>query len=107
MGRMARAPAIATLCFCPGERSSIRRPPISSRPSISRRRAHPLGDLLALKPQVFGAEGHVVYHAVHHELVVGVLEDDGDPAPHVPLVLLIHGHAVYTDIVPWSDTERR
>jgi hypothetical protein len=32
-GRMAREPAIATRCFCPGERSSMRVPAMPSSPS--------------------------------------------------------------------------
>ena len=88
---------MATLCFWPGERSSIRRPPISSRPSI-RTDERTLFDLLSCQPQVLRAESHIVYHTVHYQLVVGVLEDDGYLSPHIPPVLPIHGYAVYTDI---------
>ena len=34
----------------------------------------------AAQPEVGRAEGHVVAHRRHEELVVGVLEDDADPA---------------------------
>ena len=40
-------------------------------------------ELGAAQPEVRRAERHVVAHRRHEELVVGVLEDDADPATHL------------------------
>ncbi len=57
----------------------------------------PSGQLGVPVAQVDRAEGHVVAHGGHEQLVVGVLEDDADPAPDFPQRRLadaqaVHGH---------------
>jgi hypothetical protein len=52
---------------------------------------HPLVEFGAAQAQVGGAERDVLADGRHEELVVGVLEDDADPAPDLPQALLVLG----------------
>jgi hypothetical protein len=52
---------------------------------------HPQGYLLAGKPQVFGAEGHVVLHGGAHHLVVGILQYHAHAAADLAEVARLRG----------------
>ena len=85
-GRIASTVAMATRRRCPkdrwcGARSARSATPTALSASTTRRL-----ELGAAQPEVGRAERDVVAHGRHEQLVVGVLEDDADPAPHLQQV---------------------
>ena len=60
---------------------------------LLQRLGDPLVELVAAQPEVAGAEGDVVADPRHEQLVVGVLEDDPDPAADLQQVALLDGQA--------------
>ena len=59
---------------------------------------HPAVELRAREPEVRRPEPDVGPHRAHEQLVVGVLEDDADPAPDLAQVLARHRQAADRDL---------
>ena len=58
-------------------------PPLWAHPDGSERLIHPLRQIIPAQAEVGRAEGHVIAHRRHEELVVGVLEDHPHAAPNL------------------------
>jgi hypothetical protein len=79
------------------EAEVVRRPgTVLAHPDGVEGLAHPRLEDAAAQPVVGGAEGDVVADGRHEQLVVGVLEDDAHPPPHlgerVHLAMLSRGY---------------
>ena len=87
-GSIASTVATATRRRCPNEGGAA---PVGEllHPDGGERALHAHVELLAADPEVRGAEGDVVAHGRHEQLVVGVLEHDADAAADLLQVLLL------------------
>ena len=93
LGCIARTVAIATRRLWPRLSWCGAREPCSSMRTACSARLHAVLDLFAREPEVERAEGDVLAHGRHEQLVVGVLEDQADAGAQVLGVVLADDQA--------------